>query len=294
MWPKKGASLSAVLLIAVSLAGCKTDDSFNSATDGGPTESRSADTPWWVGRSVGSTARASGDMSPSQPQQASNSQQQQASPRPSQAQQPAATLVRDPSAAQAAESLVSVSKPGSLAYRIGPLDVLDISVFQAPDLSKTVEVADNGTIDLPLLGETPAAGKTAQELQRELNSKLGAKYLQNPQTTVKVKEFNSNRVTVSGAVKNPGVFPYKGETLLQFVTMAGGLAPESNSMVLVLRQNNGRRSAAKFNIGDIQTGNVSDPPMQSGDVIVADTSAMKKGLNGILKVLPLAGFAALL
>ena len=157
-----------------------------------------------------------------------------------------------------------------------------------------MEVADNGTIDLPLLGETPAAGKTAQELQRDLNARLGGKYLQNPQTTVKVKEFNSNRVTVSGAVKNPGVFPYKGESLLQFVTMAGGLAPESNSMVLVLRQNNGTRSAAKFNIADIQTGNVSDPALQSGDVIVADTSAMKKGLNNILKVLPLAGFAALL
>jgi polysaccharide export outer membrane protein len=233
-------------------------------------------------------------MSPSQPQQASNSQHQPANPRASQSHQSDATLVRDPSAAQAAESLVSVSKPGSLAYRIGPLDVLDISVFQAPDLSKTVEVADNGTIDLPLLGETPAAGKTAQELQRELNSKLGAKYLQNPQTTVKVKEFNSNRVTVSGAVKSPGVFPYKGETLLQFVTMAGGLAPESNSMVLVLRQNNGKRSAAKFNLSDIQSGNANDPRMQSGDIIVADTSVMKKGLNNILKVLPLAGFAALL
>ena len=121
--------------------------------------------------------------------------------------------VRDPSAAQAAEALAAVAKPGNTAYRIGPQDVLDISVFQAPDLSKTVEVADNGTIDVPLIGETPASGKTAQELQRDLNSKLGAKYLQNPQVTVTVKEFNSNRVTVSGAVKSPGVFPYKGESL---------------------------------------------------------------------------------
>src|SRR6476661_7221430 len=76
--------------------------------------------------------------------------------------------------------------PGRNAYRIGPLDVLDVSVFQAPDLSKTVEVAEDGTIDLPLLGATPAAGKTAYELQRELSSKLGAKYLQNPQVTVSV------------------------------------------------------------------------------------------------------------
>ena len=118
-----------------------------------------------------------------------------------------------------------------------------------------MEVADNGTIDLPLIGETPASGKTAHELQRDLSSKLGAKYLQNPQVQVMVKEFNSNRVTVSGAVKSPGVFPYKGETLFQCVTMAGGLAPESNSMVLVLRTTNGKRSAAKFNVAQIQNGN---------------------------------------
>ena len=130
-----------------------------------------------------------------------------------------------------------MAKPGNTAYKIGPQDILDISVFQAPDLSKTVEVADNGTIDFPLIGETPASGKTAQEVQRDLSSRLGAKYLQNPQVKVRVKEFNSNRVTVSGAVKSPGVFPYKGETLFQFVTMAGGLAFEANSMVLVLRDN---------------------------------------------------------
>jgi polysaccharide export outer membrane protein len=149
--------------------------------------------------------------------------------------------------------------PGKNAYRIGPLDVLDISVFQAPDLSKTVAVAEDGTIDLPLIGEIPAAGKTAYELQRDLNSKLGAKYLQNPEVTVLVKEFNSSRVTVSGAVKNPGVFPSKGQTLLQYVTMAGGLDETSNSTVLVLRQSGGKRSSAKFNVADIQAGRADDP-----------------------------------
>ena len=92
--------------------------------------------------------------------------------------------VRDPGVARAADKLAAATTPGNAAYKIGPLDVLDISVFQAPDLSKTVEVASNGTIDLPLLGETPAAGKSVYELQRELNSKFGAKYLQNPQVTV--------------------------------------------------------------------------------------------------------------
>lgn len=86
-----------------------------------------------------------------------------------------------------AEQRASSGTQGKAAYRIGPLDALDISVFQAPDLSGTVEVAEDGTIDLPLLGATPAAGKTAYELQRDLSSKLGTKYLQNPQVTVSVK-----------------------------------------------------------------------------------------------------------
>jgi polysaccharide export outer membrane protein len=221
-----------------------------------------------------------------------NSGEQKTSNRASPSQDPGP--VADPSVGRVADSLAAVATPGNHAYRIGPLDVLDVSVFQAPDLSKTVEVADNGMVDLPLIGETPAAGKTVQELQRDLNSKLGARYLQNPQVTVIVKEFNSARVTVSGAVKSPGVFPYKGETLMQYVSMAGGLAADSNSMIVVLRQDNGKRSAAKFNLADIQTGSANDPTMQSGDVIVADTSVMKRGLNNILKVLPLAGFAALL
>jgi polysaccharide export outer membrane protein len=173
------------------------------------------------------------------------------------------------------------------------MDVLDISVFQAPELSKTVEVASNGTIDVPLLGETPAAGKSTYQLQRELNSRFGAKYLQNPQVTVSVKQFNSNRVTISGAVNKPGVFPYKGETLLQYISMAGGLTPEANSTVVVVRQSNGARSAAKFDLTDIQNGRVNDPLMQPNDMIVADTSVMKKGLNIILKVLPLAAFAGI-
>ena len=67
----------------------------------------------------------------------------------------------------------------------------------------------------PLSVKRRCPGKTATEVQRDLSSRLGAKYLQNPQVQVRVKEFNSNRVTVSGAVKSPGVFPYKGETLFQ-------------------------------------------------------------------------------
>ena len=181
------------------------------------------------------------------------------------------------------------------AYRIGPTDVLDISVFNVPDLSKTVQVAETGTVNLPLVGEVPAAGKTAQQLERELTAKLGAKYLQNPQVTVLVKENNSHKVTIEGAVKSPGVYPMKGETaLLQSMAMAGGLDPNSDSTVLLLRNNGGKRSAGKFDIAAIQNGNADDPAIQSGDVLVVGTSAIKAGFNNILKALPLVGIAPLL
>jgi polysaccharide export outer membrane protein len=203
----------------------------------------------------------------------------------------ASKVVKDPNAARAPEKLASTGTPGSKAYRIGLLDVLDVSVFQAPELSKTVEVDEKGDIDLPLVGEIRAAGKTALELQHDLNSRLGAKYLQNPQVTVIVKEFNSSRVTVSGAVKNPGVFPYKGQTLLQFVTMAGGLAFEANSTIIVLRGINGQRSTTTFNVADITAGRAPDPPVQAGDLIVADSSTLKTGYTNLLKYMPLTGAA---
>src|SRR5262249_35016739 len=71
-------------------------------------------------------------------------------------------------------------------YKIGPLDVLDIQVFGVADLSGTVEVAENGSVQLPLIGETPAAGKTAEEIEQDITSRLET-YLQHPQVRATVK-----------------------------------------------------------------------------------------------------------
>lgn len=200
-----------------------------------------------------------------------------------------------PRATQPADAVVLVSTTGGSSYKIGPLDVLDISVFKVPELSKSVQVAGSGTINLPLVGEIPAAGKTTQQLERDLTSKLGATYLQNPQVTVFIKEYNSQRVTVEGAVKTPGVYPVKSETsLLQVIAMAGDFQPESDSTILILRSANGKRTAAKFDVSAIQTGRAQDPIIQSGDVIIAGTSAIKKGFSNVLKALPVASLFTLL
>jgi len=131
---------------------------------------------------------------------------------------------------KAADAFASAATPGSAAYKIGPQDVLDISVFKAPELARSVQVAESGTINLPLVGEIHAVGKTAQEVERDLAKRLGAKYMQSPQVTVYVKEFNSQRVTVEGAVKKPGIYPLRGKTtLMQTIAMAEGLDPSTAS-----------------------------------------------------------------
>jgi polysaccharide export outer membrane protein len=190
----------------------------------------------------------------------------------------------------AAVTFVSASTPGNTAYKIGPQDVLDISVFEVPELTRSVQVADNGTINLPLVGIVPTRDRTPQDLERDLTQRLGARYLQSPQVSVFVREYNSQRVTVEGAVKSPGIYPLRGKTsLLQFIAQAGGPNTDTASdTVLVFRQEGGRRSVARFNIDDIRDGKATDPAMQAGDVIVADTSETKAAFSLFLKALPAA------
>jgi polysaccharide biosynthesis/export protein len=198
-------------------------------------------------------------------------------------------------ATKVAETLTASATPGNNAYKVGALDVLDISVFKAPELSKSVQVADSGTVNLPLIEDVQASGRTAQEIERDIAARLGAKYLQKPQVTVYVKEYNSQRVTIEGAVKKPGVFPVRGgSTLLQYLAMAEGLDPNSDSTVLVFRTTNGVRSAAKFDVNEIRSGSAKDPALLSGDVVVAPTSTMKEVFNNFIKVLPLASVFAVL
>lgn len=198
-------------------------------------------------------------------------------------------------AARAAEPFTAAGTPGSSAYKIGPLDVLDISVFKVPELTKTVQVAEGGSVNLPLLGEVPVAGRTAQEVERSLTASLGHKYLQNPQITVYVKEHNSQRVTIEGAAKKPGVYPVRGRTtLLQFIAMAEGLDQNADTTVVVFRMVDGKRAAARFDIADIRAGNAQDPVIQSGDTIVISNSALKEGFSNFLKMMPLASLFVLL
>lgn len=184
--------------------------------------------------------------------------------------------------------LSAASDPKNSAYRIGPLDVVEVSVFKVAELSRTVQVAASGTINLPLVGEVPAAGRTAQDVERDLTRRFGAKYLQSPQVNVYVKEYNSQRVTIDGAVRKPGVYPIRGRTtLMQLLATAEGFTDTAQSEVAVFRKTGEKNQAAKFDVDDIRAGRAADPDISEGDLIVVADSAFKTTYQGLLKALPI-------
>jgi polysaccharide biosynthesis/export protein len=188
----------------------------------------------------------------------------------------------------------SASAARNSGYTVGPSDVLEISVFKVPELSKSVQVADTGTINMPLLGEVPAAGKTAQEIEQDLTRKLGAKYLKSPQVTVFVKDHNSQRVTVEGAVRKPGVYPIKGKlSLVQALATAEGVDKDLYSKdVTVFRMVDGVRTSRVFDIDAIRGGKAEDPALEQGDVVVVEVDKIKEGVQTALRIIPGVAAAA--
>lgn len=175
-------------------------------------------------------------------------------------------------------------------YRIGPLDKLNITVFQVKDLTlEEVQVDGSGRVFLPLIGSVVAAGKTTQELSAEIADRLRGQYLQSPQVAVWVAEAISQKVTVDGSVVEPGVYAMSGPTtLLQAVAMAKGPDPRYANLnrVAVFRTINGQRNAAVFDLKAIRAGKAPDPVILGNDVVVVEGSTAKGVFREILAALP--------
>jgi polysaccharide export outer membrane protein len=174
-------------------------------------------------------------------------------------------------------------------YGIGPQDTLEITVFQVEDLSRTVRVESNGTILLPLIGQMTASGRTPKQLSDEIAAALGRNYMKEPLVTVTVKESSSRRVTVDGAVIQPGIYPISGNTtLMQAIALARGPSDLADlGQVAIFRNNGAQRTAAMFDLSSIRTGKMADPAVLANDVIVVETSGGRRFLHNLGNVVPL-------
>ena len=177
-------------------------------------------------------------------------------------------------------------------YRIGAQDLLAISVFGVEELAKEVRVNSNGQISLPLIGGVMAGGKTIPELEAELARKYSDGFLQNPQVSVFVKEFTSQRVTLEGALKSPGIYPITGRTtLLQGIALAGGVDDKIADLggIVLMRQVDGKRAVAVYDLRQVRKGLAEDPQLYGDDIIVVEQAGSKTLYRNIIESMPILG-----
>ena len=170
-------------------------------------------------------------------------------------------------------------------YRVGPEDILDIKVWSHEDLSRLVQISQNGDFNYPLIGQVKAAGRSVAEIERDLAKRLADGYLIKPQVTVSIQEYRSQKVFVMGEVETPGTFSLTGPTsVMEIFSKAGGATEQAGTEVLIIRpQDHSRKDSPTtleeasadelipLDLRAIQEGSVSPEQniiLQHGDTVV--------------------------
>lgn len=197
------------------------------------------------------------------------------------------TVVSDTSALPAPnrQDLTAGDRPAL----IGPLDTIQVDVFNVPDLSREMQVDASGRIAMPLVGTIDARGKTAQELASAVETALRGRYVRNPEVTVNIKSSVSQVVTIDGQVVEPGLYPVTNQmTLLRAIASAKGMNEFARTEeVVILRTVEGRKMAGLYSIEAIRRGAYDDPPIYANDVVVVGDSPQRRLFRDLVSVAPL-------
>lgn len=173
---------------------------------------------------------------------------------------------------------------------IGASDLLEITVFEVPELSRTVRVSEGGDISLPLVGALRAAGKTTRALEASLRDHLQRSYMHDPQVNVEVKELGTPPVYVVGEVNQPGAFHPSGRsalTVLRAVALARGTTPAAAAgRVVVLRPTvTGDRLHLRVDLNDIARGKTADLALEANDVVYVPKNTERSIAIGAVEAL---------
>lgn len=197
------------------------------------------------------------------------------------------TVVSDSSVLPRPErlDLIAADRPAL----IGPLDTIQVEVFNIPELNREIQVDASGRIAMPLAGTIDARGKTAEELARTIETSLRSHYVRNPQVVVNIKSSVSQVVTIDGQVVEPGLYPVTNEmTLMRVIASAKGLTEYArDDDVVILRTVGGRRMAGLYNIAAIRRGMYGDPPVYANDVVVVGDSPQRRLFRDFVSLSPL-------
>lgn len=175
------------------------------------------------------------------------------------------------------------------AALIGPLDTIEVEVANLPESSREVQVDASGRISMPLVGTVSASGLTSEELAREIERAMRARYVRNPQVIVNIKSSVSQVATVNGAVVEPGLYPVTNQsTLVRVIASAKGTSEfAKTSDIVILRTVNGQRMAGLYNLGAIQRGLYIDPAIYANDVIIVGDSPQRRLFRDLVAASPL-------
>lgn len=172
---------------------------------------------------------------------------------------------------------------------IGPLDTIQVDVFNIPDLSRELQVDASGRIAMPLAGTIDARGRTSQELATAIEHALRQRYVRNPEVTVNIRSSVSQVVTIDGQVGEPGLYPVTNQmTLVRAIASAKGLSEFARQEdVVILRTVNGRRMAGLYNLAAIRRGSYADPAIYANDIIVVGDSPQRRLFRDFVSLSPL-------
>ena len=173
-----------------------------------------------------------------------------------------------------------------------PGDTISVRVYREEELSLDKLIIDDaGNVALPLIGEVPAAGRSAAQLGAEVESAYAARFLRDPHVTISLVDATPRTVSVEGQVFKPGVYEMRpGQTLLAAMALAG--SPNDTARmdeVLVFRTIEGQRMGARFDLTEIRAGRMPDPVIMPNDVVVVGFSSLRGAYQDFLKTAPIIG-----
>lgn len=181
-------------------------------------------------------------------------------------------------------SVPTARTANDFAYRIGPQDKITIEVFQVEELNHTARVNTQGFITMPLVGAVEVGGLTVEEAERHIEKVLSQKYLQDPHVTLSLSEFASQRITLEGWIKKPGIYPLKGKTtLLQAMAMGGGVERLGDATeVVVFREIGGGNTVGyKIDVTEVRSGKLPNPLVLNNDIIVVPEHGSKSAFESV-------------
>jgi polysaccharide export outer membrane protein len=149
----------------------------------------------------------------------------------------------------------AAKQSGAAGYVLGPDDQLSIRIVQAPELiDKPVRIGLDGNIVLPFAGSVRANGLTIEELRKEIVKRF-ADIVRDPEVSLSIEDYRSQPVSVLGAVTTPGVHQIRGrKTLIEALSLAGGLRQDSGNMVTIIRRIDYGRIGIRGETEDLETG----------------------------------------